>query len=150
VEKFYRWLLSTSWTDRLRAYAFIEKDLRMRAEWVLDDDKWEEMKLLTGQIISIHFKRYPAKNIIEFTERLKDLYIMLLGAMRKENSPGHCVSMKLLMDIYDDDDIAARQQIRNLFGRRAYDEERTVLENLFHCYESMMDAVQNRYVNLMA
>lgn len=150
MEKFYRWLLSTSWTDRLRAYAFIEKDLRMRAEWVLDDDKWEEMKLLTGQIISIHFKRYPAKNIIEFTERLKDLYIMLLGAMRQENSPGHCVSMKLLMDIYDDDDIAARQQIRNLFGRRAYDEERTVLENLFHCYESMMDAVQNRYVNLMA
>jgi hypothetical protein len=150
VEKFYRWLLSTSWTDRLRAYAFIEKDLRMRAEWVLDDDKWEEMKLLTGQIISIHFKRHPAKDIIEFTERLKDLYVMLLGAMWKEKSPGHCVSMKLLMDIYDDDDIAARQQIRNLFGRRAYDEERTVLENLFHCYESMMDAVQSRYVNLMA
>ncbi|SFT36473.1 hypothetical protein SAMN02910356_00262 [Selenomonas sp. GACV-9] len=150
MDKFYRWLLSTSWTDRLRAYAFIEKDLRAQAKWVLDDDKWEELKLLTGQIISIHFKRYPAKNIIEFTERLKDLYIMLLDKLGNDKSPGHCMSMKLLMDIYDDDDIAARQDIRNIFGRRAYDEERSVLENLFHCYQAMMDAVQNRYVNMMA
>lgn len=149
MERFYRWLLSTSWTERMRAYAFIEKDLRMRDDWVFDDDKWEELKLLTGQIISIHFKRYPAKGLHDFTERLKVLYSLLLNKLSSDRSSGHRVSMRLLLDIYDDDNIAARQEIRNMFGRREYDESLSVLENLFACYEKMMDAVQSRYVVAM-
>lgn len=149
MERFYRWLLSTSWTERMRAYAFIEKDLRMRDDWIFDDDQWEELKLLTGQIIAIHFKRYPAKGLSDFTERLKVLYSLLLNKLSSDRSAGHRVSMKLLLDIYDDDNIAARQEIRNMFGRREYDESLSVLENLFACYEKMMDAVQSRYVVAM-
>jgi hypothetical protein len=133
----------------MRAYAFIEKDLRMRDDWVFDDDKWEELKLLTGQIISIHFKRYPAKGLHDFTERLKVLYTLLLNKLSSDKSSGHRVSMGLLLDIYDDDNIAARQEIRNMFGRREYDESLTVLENLFACYEKMMEAIQSRYVVAM-
>lgn len=121
----------------------------MRDDWVFDDDKWEELKLLTGQIISIHFKRYPAKGLHDFTERLKVLYSLLLNKLGSDRSMGHRVSMRLLLDIYDDDNIAARQEIRNMFGRREYDESLSVLENLFACYERMMDAVQSRYVVAM-
>lgn len=127
----------------------IEKDLRLREEWDFDDDTWEEMKLLVGQIISIHFKKYPAGNVSEFTERLKELYALLLNPLREEKSSGHCLSMKLLMDIYDDDDIAAHQEIRNIFGRKAYDETYSVLENLFNCYQRMMQMVKNRFDEMM-
>ena len=150
MEKFYQWLLSTSWNERLHAYKMIEKDLQMRELWKLDEDEWEEMKLLVGQILSIHFKRYPARNVREFSERIKELYALLLNPLGKENSPGHCKSMKLLMDIYDDDDIAARQDIRSRFGRRSYDETRSVLENLFYCYQGMMQMVQKRLETVLA
>ena len=56
MEKFYRWLLSSEWSERLKAYAYIETDLRLRDCYVLNDDKWNDMKMLVGQILSIHFK----------------------------------------------------------------------------------------------
>ena len=46
MENFYRWLLSASWAERLRAYAYIEKDLRHQKRWVMNEDKWEDMKML--------------------------------------------------------------------------------------------------------
>ena len=150
VKNFYRCLLSSSWVERLRAYSCIERDLRSRHRWGMSDDKWEDMKMLVGQILSIHFKKYPARDIQDFTDRLNRLYKMLLSPIADEISHNHVVSMRLLLDIYDDDDIAARQSIRNFFGQHRYEVNYSVLTNLFRCYEEMMQQVTSRYMTLMA
>ena len=54
------------------------------------------------------------------------------------------------LDIYDDDDTAARQSIRNYFHLRRYEPNCSVLTNLFRCYEDMMQQVTSRYMMLMA
>lgn len=150
MKKFYRWLLSSSWAERLRAYACIERDLRKRRRWGMSEDKWEDLKLLAGQIISIHFKKYPARDVQDFTDRLSRLYRVLLNPIAKEKSLNHAASMALLMDIYDDDDHAAHQSIRNFFGQHCYEESCSVLTNLFRCYEDMMQQAASRYLTLMA
>ncbi|MBQ1417104.1 MAG: hypothetical protein IIT82_02085 [Selenomonas sp.] len=150
MDNFYRWLLSTSWAERLRAYAYIEKDLRHQKRWVMNDDKWEDMKMLVGQIISIHFKKYPAKDVKDFSQRLTRLYQLLLAPMSEEKSRNHVISKNLLMDIYDEDDIAARQTINQYFHQKRLKESHSVLDNLFWCYEYMMDQVMTRYLAVMA
>ena len=149
MKNFYRWLLSSSWAERLKAYSWIENDLRNRHRWMMSEDKWEDLKMLAGQIISIHFKKYPARNVQEFSNRLRRLYQMLLNPIAEEKSLNHATSMTLLMDIYDDDDVAARQSIRNFFGQHRYEERCSVLANLFRCYEGMMQQVSSRYMTLM-
>ena len=150
VKNFYRWLLSSSWADRLRAYTCIERDLRNRRRWSMSEDKWEDMKMLVGQIISIHFKKYPARDEQDFSRRLTRLYQVLLNPLANEDSLNHTASMRLLMDIYDDDDTAARQSIRSYFNLRRYEPNCSVLTNLFRCYEDMMQQVTSRYMMLMA
>ena len=145
MEKFYRWLLSKTWPERLKAYEYIEEDLRLRNCYALNDDKWKDMKLLVGQILSIHFKKYPAVSLKEFSERLAKLYDMLIRPLAEERSIRHGFTMSLLMDIYDDDDSVAQQDIRNYFHRRDLDERISVLETLFNCYEWMMARIENRY-----
>lgn len=144
MEKFYRWLLSSEWPERLKAYSYIEKDLRLRDCYVLNDDKWKDMKLLVGQIFSIHFKKYPAASLKEFSERLAKLYDILVCPLAEECSKNHRFSQRLLMDIYDEDDKSAQMDIRFFFGRQDLDEQVSVLENLFNCYEWMMGRVENR------
>lgn len=144
MEKFYRWLLSSEWPERLKAYSYIEKDLRLRDCYVLNDDKWKDMKLLVGQILSIHFKKYPAASLKEFSERLAKLYDILVRPLAEECSSQHRFSQRLLMDIYDEDDMAAQMDIRFYFGRQDLDEQISVLECLFNCYEWMMGRIANR------
>ena len=146
MENFYRWLLSASWAERLRAYAYIEKDLRHQKRWVMNEDKWEDMKMLVGQILSIHFKKYPAKDVAEFSQRISRLYQLLLAPMSEEKSRNHIISKNLLMDIYDEDDIAARQAIQAFFRQKRCQESHSVLDNLFRCYEYMMDLAMSRYM----
>lgn len=150
MDNFYRWLLSTSWAERLRAYAYIEKDLRHQKRWVMNEDKWEDMKMLVGQIISIHFKKYPAKDVADFSQRLTRLYKLLLAPMSEEKSRNHVISKNLLLDIYDEDDIAARQAINQFFHQKRCRENQSVLDNLFRCYEHMMEQVMTRYMTVMA
>ena len=145
LEKFYRWLLSSEWSERLKAYAYIETDLRLRDCYVLNDDKWNDMKMLVGQILSIHFKKYPAESVLDFSERIVRLYEVLIRPLSEEQSKHHRFTMKLLMDIYDEDDKAAQQEIRQYFVRKDLDEKKSVLESLFNCYEAMMERVRNRY-----
>jgi len=145
LEKFYRWLLSSEWSERLKAYAYIETDLRLRDCYVLNDDKWNDMKMLVGQILSIHFKKYPAESVLDFSERIVRLYEVLIKPLSEEHSKHHRFTMKLLMDIYDEDDKAAQQEIRQYFVRKDLDEKKSVLESLFNCYEAMMERVRSRY-----
>lgn len=145
MERFYRWLLSSEWPERLKAYAYIEKDLRLRNCYVLNDDKWKDMMLLVGQIFSIHFKKYPAASLRDFSERLTRLYDMLIKPLSEEHSKHHRSTVKLLMDIYDDDDLAAQQEIKAYFAHQNLDERLSVLESLFNCYEWMMARIENRY-----
>ena len=150
MDNFYRWLLSTSWVERLKAYAYIEKDLRHQKRWVMNEDKWEDMKMLVGQILSIHFKKYPAKDVAEFSQRISRLYQLLLAPMSEEKSRNHVISKSLLMDIYDEDDIAARQAIHQFFHQKRCQENHSVLDNLFQCYENMMEQATTRYLAYLA
>lgn len=143
MEKFYKWLLSSEWSERLRAYAYIEKDLRARGCYVLSEEKWNDMKMLAGQVISIHFKKYPAHSLHDFSERIVRLYEVLVRPIAEEMSIGHRFTQSLLLDIYDDDDRAAQQEITAYF-RRKLDESKSVLESIFNCYEEMMERVQYR------
>ncbi len=55
--------------------------------------------------------------------------------------------MQLLMDIYDDDDYTAREEIHRFFSAEGADgpqEDQTILGNLFRCYEAMMQQVRDR------
>ncbi len=106
--------------------------------------------MLVGQIISIHFKKYPAKDVKDFSQRLTRLYKLLLAPMSEEKSLNHAISKNLLMDIYDEDDIAARQTINQYFHQKRCKESHSVLDNLFWCYEYMMDQVTTRYLAIMA
>ena len=147
MERFYRDLLSADWEKRLRAYSVIEHDLKMRGCYVLNDDRWEDMKLLVGQIISIHFKRHAPRDLEDFEEKLSQLYTRLLGPLRMDYSIGRMDSMQLLMDIYDDDDYTAREEIHRFFSAEGADgpqEDQTILGNLFRCYETMMQQVRDR------
>ncbi len=152
MERFYHDLLSVDWKKRLRAYATIERDLRMRGSYILNDDRWEDMKLLAGQIISIHFKRHAPKDFDDFSEKLSQLYSRLMGLLRMDRSDGYLDSMQLLIDIYDDDDYAARDDIHRFFSSRGASgpqENQTVLGNLFRCYELMMHRVKVRSADAM-
>jgi len=112
----------------------------------MNEDKWEDMKMLVGQILSIHFKKYPAKDVAEFSQRISRLYQLLLAPMSEEKSRNHIISKNLLMDIYDEDDIAARQAIQAFFHQKRCQESHSVLDNLFRCYEYMMDLAMSRYM----
>ena len=114
MEKFYRWLLFSEWSGRLKAYAYIETDLRLRDCYVLSDDRWNDMKMLVGQILSIHFKKYPAESVMDFSERIVKLYEVLIRPLSEEHSKHHRFCMKLLMDIYDEDDKAAHHNLASL------------------------------------
>lgn len=151
MEKFYRNLLSNDWDERLRAYAAMEKDLRRRGCYALNDDKWEDMKLLVGQIISIYFKKHPVPNLDVFRRELVLLYRRLLEPLARDKSPGFQRSKQLLIDIYDDDDHAARQGIDAFFaaGSGLPNENKSVLGNLFRCYEHMMNEVRERSLAAM-
>ncbi|MBQ7477951.1 MAG: hypothetical protein IJT01_03505 [Selenomonadaceae bacterium] len=147
LERFYRELLSVDWEARLRAYSAIEQDLKMRGCYELNDDRWEDMKLLVGQVISIHFKKHVPRDLEDFKEKLSQLYLRLIGPLRMDRSIGYLDSMQLLIDIYDDDDHAARDDIHRFFstqGMRGPREDETVLGNLFRCYELMMQQVKDR------
>lgn len=147
MERFYQDLLSADWGRRLQAYSSIERDLKLRGCYALNDDRWEDMKLLAGQIISIHFKKNPPRDLADFEEKLPKLYARLLGPLRMDRSPGRSDSMQLLMDIYDDDDDHARRDIHRFFKKRGPDgleEAQTVLGNLFRCYEAMMQQAESR------
>lgn len=148
IARFYHNLLSVDWEERLEAYSVIERDLKLRGCCQLNEERWEDMKLLAGQIISIHFKRYVPKDLEDFKEKLSQLYGRLLGALRKDTSEGYRDSAQLLVDIYDDDDDVARRDIRDYFSgqdKGGFDVSRTVLENLFRCYEDMMKRVSARF-----
>ena len=106
--------------------------------------------MLVGQILSIHFKKYPAKDVVDFSQRLSRLYQLLLAPMSEEKSHNHIISKNLLMDIYDDDDIAARQAIQAFFHQKRCQESHSVLDNLFQCYEHMMEQATSRYLAIMA
>ena len=151
MEKFYRHLLSNVWEDRLQAYQAMEQDLRRRGCYALNDDKWEDMKLLVGQIISIYFKKHPVRNLGEFRRELISLYRRLLEPLARDKSPGHQMSKQLLLDIYDDDDDAAKQGIEAFFAAPGVllAEKKSVLGNLFRCYEHMMDEVKERSLAMM-
>ena len=154
MKKFYQGIFSNEWTERLKAYDCIEEDLRLRGCYILNDDKWEDMKLLAGQIISIHCKKYLPLDMDSFVGHLTSLYDKLMRPLAEDKSEGHEVSQRLLIDIYDDDDRSAQRAIRHYFstngafGSPGISEEQSVLENLFRCYETMMQQVEERYAAL--
>jgi len=151
MERFYHDLLSNDWEERMRAYEAMEMDLRRRGCYALNDDKWEDMKLLVGQIISIYFKKHPVRDLGEFRRELVLLYRRLLEPLSRDKSPGFRRSKSLLMDIYDDDDHAARLGIDAFFDAKAnlLVTTKSVLGNLFCCYEHMMDEVRKRYAAIV-
>ena len=61
--------------------------------------------------------------------------------------------MQLLVDIYDDDDDAAKAEIGAFFRSKSaagIDENESVIENIVRCYASMMRRVHDRTVSLGA
>lgn len=154
MELFYKKLLSSVWSERLDAYEKIASDLKQRGCSIFNEDRWVDVKLLIGQIISIHFKKHVSSCVREFDEKLQRLYSLLLAPLRSDESSGHEDSMQLLIDIYDDDDEAARREIRRFFKSRANDgglnENESVLENLFRCYARMMQRVRERGASFFA
>lgn len=129
----------------MRAYTAMERDLKRRGCYALNDDKWEDMKLLVGQIISIYFKKNPVRDIEEFRHVLVLLYRRLLEPLARDKSPGYERTKKLLLDIYDDDDRAAKKSIDAYFSQSDLPEpSKSVLGNLFRCYEHMMNEVRER------
>lgn len=147
MKNFFEALLSASWEERLQAYTAIEKDLRRQHTWGMEENQWGDMKMLAGQIIAIHFKRYPAKDEAEFNERYHTLIEMLANPLACENSRYHQRTMELLMDIYDDEDAATRASIWDYFASGHCNEHQPVLINLLHCYENLMSHV-NEYADL--
>ena len=147
MARFYHDLLSVDWEERLQAYSVIEHDLKLRGYYVLNDDRWEDMKLLVGQVVSIHFKKHAPRDLEDFEEKLSKLYTRFLGPLHMDKSEKHMDSMQLLMDIYDDDDDVARNDIYRFFTKSGADgpqDDQTVLGNLFRCYETMMQQVKDR------
>ena len=63
MKKFYRWLLSSSWAERLRAYACIERDLRKRRRWGMSEDKWEDLKKLSECLNESTHKNFNKKEL---------------------------------------------------------------------------------------
>lgn len=141
MKNFFQALLSTSWAERLQAYNAIEKDLRKEHTWGAEENQWGDMKMLVGQIIAIHFKRYPATNAVEFARRYYNLIDLLAKPLADEKSRYHQRTMSLLMDIYDDEDTATRAAIWDYFASGHGNEHEPVLTNLLHCYESLMSHV---------
>ena len=146
LKRFFADLLSNDWERRLYAYSMIENDLRNRG-LNLSEERWEHLRLLAGQIISIYFKKKPPKDAKEFGKRLMSLYQRLLSSISLDKSKDYKKTQELLVDIYDEDDIAARADIAGFFKKRA-DAKETVLYNLFRCYEFMMQKVVARSLNV--
>lgn len=146
MKKFFMDLLSNDWERRLHAYSVIENDLRKRG-FHLSEERWEHMKLLAGQIISIYFKKNSPKSAQEFEKSLISLYRRLLSSLSSDKSKDYVKTQELLVDIYDEDDDVARKDIAGFFAKRVCPKE-TVLFNLFHCYEFMMQKVFKRAVNV--
>ena len=146
MERFYRKLLSGTWTERLDAYERIAIDLAALGCKVINENRWVDAKLLVGQIVSIHFKRRIGPCVFDFEERLKSVYRLLLAPLKTDKSEEYAETRQLLTDIYDDDDVVAYGEIREFFvGKcRGADEEQSVLENLLSCYTTMMRRVQER------
>ena len=145
LERFYTKLLSSVWSERLEAYERIALDLKSLGCSVFSENMWVDFKLLAGQIISIHFKRRVKPRLDEFSEKLASIYSWLLSPLKKDASENYRDSMQLLTDIYDDDDEAAQCEIKAFFhDDNAIDRERSVIDNLFRCYATMMCRVQNR------
>ena len=73
MARFYHDLLSVDWEERLQAYSVIEHDLKLRGYYVLNDDRWEDMKLLVGQVVSIHFKKHAPRDLEDFEEKFVEV-----------------------------------------------------------------------------
>ena len=145
-KKFFSDLLSHDWERRLYAYSMIEHDLRKRG-LKLSEERWEHLTLLAGQIISIYFKKNAPKDASDFEVKLVSLYKRLLSALSLDKSKNYVETQKFLIEIYDEDDDAARRDIAHFFAREAKPKE-TALFNLFTCYEFMMKKVLMRTVNI--
>ena len=145
--RLYRRLFSRFWPERLTAYDMIASDLTERGCRLFHFHQLmpHEMdaKLLTGQIVSIYMKRFRPMRLAEFTLRMTELYDFLLQPMREEQSPQHRVAEEMLLAIYDDDDMAARQQVSDFFATKLRP-ELSVLENFFRCYAATMREVRER------
>ena len=152
MERFYRKLLSGVWTERLDAYERIAGDLKALGCKVMIENRWVDAKLLVGQIVSIHFKRRIGPCVLDFEERLKNFYRLLLAPLKSDTSDGYAATRQLLTDIYDDDDTAAHNEIREFFAGKSggVSEEKSVLENLLLCYAAMMRRVQERSAALLS
>ena len=145
TERFYRKLLSGVWKERLDAYERIAGDLRRLGCRIINDNRWVDVKLLIGQIISIHFKRRIGPCVLDFEDRLKAVYYLLLSPLKTDRSEGYAYTRQLLTDIYDDDDAVAYGEIREYFAACGKaDAEKSVLENILICYTAMMRRVQER------
>ena len=145
TERFYLKLLSGVWKERLDAYDRIARDLRALGCRIINDNRWVDAKLLIGQVISIHFKRRIGPCVLDFEERLRAVYYLLLSPLKTDRSEGYAFTMQLLTDIYDDDDASAYGEIREFFGKKGLaNAEKSILENLLTCYTDMMLKVQER------
>ncbi len=145
TERFYRKLLSGVWKERLDAYERIAGDLKRLGCRVINDNRWVDVKLLIGQVISIHFKRRIGPCVFDFEDRLKAVYYLLLSPLKTDRSEGYAYTRQLLTDIYDDDDTAAYREICEFFDVRGKaNAEKSILENILSCYTAMMRRVQER------
>ncbi|MBO6177878.1 MAG: hypothetical protein IKN12_09210 [Selenomonadaceae bacterium] len=139
LKLFYRDLLSKNWEQRLNAYTIVENDLRQHG-YKMSEERWENLTLLVGQILSIYFKKHPPQNFKDFEGKLAILYQRLLSPLSRDKSLNFSKSQDLLISIYDDDDDAARAEIKEFFKEQANESE-SLLKNLFRCYETMMERV---------
>ncbi|MBR2215924.1 MAG: hypothetical protein IJ849_09230 [Selenomonadaceae bacterium] len=150
LARFYRDLLSSEWHRRLRAYDVIEADLRGRG-YLLSEERWGDMKLLAGQVISIYFKHHVPGGLDEFREMLKKLYLRLTSPLFTDKTVDYAATQELLTAIYDDDDWVARREIKRFFQMKhpvGVREDKSILENLWLCYTFMMGQVQERSVSM--
>lgn len=149
MQHLYRGLMSRDWEKRLAAYeALTEEVERLGVRFQdpsLRETDIQDFKLLVGQLVSIHFKKYPARGMTDFMRRLMRLYVWMMKPLCQV--PKRLCS-RLLADIYDDDDYAAQRQIRQYYARA--NPTCTVLESVFGCYVWMMRRVKSRMLAVLA
>ena len=149
MQHLYHGLMSRDWEERLAAYeeltAEVERlGVRFR-DPSLREAAMQDFKLLIGQLVSIHFKKYPARGTADFMRRLMRLYVWMMKPLCQV--PKRLCS-RLLADIYDDDDYAAQRQIRQYYARA--NPTCSVLESVFGCYVWMMRRVKSRMLAVLA
>ena len=152
--RFCRKLLSTVWEKRLEAYEKIAADLKRAGCEIFDGEHADDAMLLTGQIVSIHFKRYFHNEQGAGGQWLTNLYLRLLSPLKTDTSRGYERTRQLFLDIYDDDDYAAQKEIGEFFSGETEDaapnENRSIIANIFACYMMMMQRVRRRMISFAA